>query len=100
MLLTTTHPCMQPRLTNAQLMQLQSEASALFHGQSSTAKDLQQQQPPSNKQQQGGGEALYWVAGKSVWRLAVALVVTYTVTLAIFPGVLAEDVASQELGDW
>lgn len=37
---------------------------------------------------------------RAVWRLSAALVVIYTVTLSIFPGVLAEDVKSQELGDW
>ena len=37
---------------------------------------------------------------REVWRLSAALVAIYSVTLAIFPGVLAEDVKSQELGDW
>ena len=82
------------------MVQLQSESSALFQGQSSSAEGAQQQPPQQHSAAAGTGEALYWVAGKSVWRLAAALVVTYTVTLAIFPGVLAEDVASQELGDW
>ncbi|GLC33587.1 hypothetical protein PLESTM_000088800 [Pleodorina starrii] len=34
------------------------------------------------------------------WPLCCSLFVTYTVTLSIFPGFLAEDVHSAELGDW
>ena len=77
-------------------MQLQSEASALFQGPAS-AVDAGQPQGPGEGVQ---SEPMYLTAAKCVWRLALALVVTYTVTLAIFPGVLAEDVASQALGDW
>ncbi|KAI8465416.1 MAG: hypothetical protein J3K34DRAFT_473490 [Monoraphidium minutum] len=35
-----------------------------------------------------------------VWRLAAAVALIYIVTLAIFPGVLAEDTRNVELGDW
>ncbi|KAG2494103.1 hypothetical protein HYH03_007742 [Edaphochlamys debaryana] len=34
------------------------------------------------------------------WRLCAAMVLVYAVTLSIFPGFLAEDVHSAELGDW
>lgn len=37
---------------------------------------------------------------KQIWQLSAALVMTYIVTLSIFPGVLAEDVHSAKLGSW
>ncbi|KIZ05098.1 nucleoside transporter, putative [Monoraphidium neglectum] len=36
----------------------------------------------------------------SVWRLALAIALIYVVTIAIFPGVLAEDSHNATLGDW
>lgn len=39
------------------------------------------------------------IFGKT-WHLGMALFLTYTVTLSIFPGFLAEDVSSETLGDW
>eukprot|EP00877_Chromochloris_zofingiensis_P005576 jgi/Chrzof1/15019/Cz09g24060.t1 len=35
-----------------------------------------------------------------VWKLGAAICVLYVVTLSIFPGFLAEDARSAELGDW
>lgn len=52
------------------------------------------------EQEEDMGVWLVVSALRSVWRLAAALVVIYSVTLAIFPGVLAEDVKSQQLGSW
>jgi equilibrative nucleoside transporter 1/2/3 len=37
---------------------------------------------------------------RAEWRLALALTFVYVVTLAIFPGALAEDAHSAALGDW
>ena len=45
-------------------------------------------------------EPLWWRAGCKICRLAISLVVIYTTTLSIFPGVLAEDVVAPALGDW
>lgn len=34
------------------------------------------------------------------WQSALAMVITYVITLSIFPGVLSEDIQSAELGSW
>ncbi|GAB4815688.1 hypothetical protein N2152v2_002734 [Parachlorella kessleri] len=47
-----------------------------------------------------GAHAEYEGALRLLWRLAASNVVIYTVTLSIFPGVLAEDVSSARLGSW
>eukprot|EP00798_Chlamydomonas_sp_ICE-L_P013705 gene13702-19597_t len=44
-------------------------------------------------------ESMKMVFGR-LWQLSFTLFLTYLVTLSIFPGVLAEDVSSQRLGDW
>ncbi|KAK9832590.1 hypothetical protein WJX81_002002 [Elliptochloris bilobata] len=38
--------------------------------------------------------------GRAMWVLAATIVLIYVVTLAIFPGVLAEDVSNSWLGSW
>ena len=38
--------------------------------------------------------------GRAVWILAATVVLVYVLTLAIFPGVLAEDVSNSALGSW
>lgn len=35
-----------------------------------------------------------------MWILAATVVLIYVLTLAIFPGVLAEDVSNSNLGSW
>jgi hypothetical protein len=42
---------------------------------------------------------LRWLLAR-VWRPSLSLFLLYVVTLSIFPGFLAEDVHSAELGDW
>lgn len=37
---------------------------------------------------------------RAVWILAATVVLIYVLTLAIFPGVLAEDVSNSNLGSW
>lgn len=37
---------------------------------------------------------------RAVWILAATVVLVYVLTLAIFPGVLAEDVSNSSLGSW
>ena len=37
---------------------------------------------------------------RAVWTLAATVVLIYVLTLAIFPGVLAEDVSNSSLGSW
>ena len=37
---------------------------------------------------------------RTVWILAATVVLIYVLTLAIFPGVLAEDVSNSNLGSW
>lgn len=42
----------------------------------------------------------YLYTAKAVWQPAASVCSVYTITLAIFPGFLAEDVTSQQLGSW
>lgn len=42
----------------------------------------------------------YWQVLWQVREFAGALILLYTITLSIFPGVLSEDLASQRLGSW
>lgn len=49
----------------------------------------------------GAGAAPGWRAClSSVWQLALSIMFIYVVTLAIFPGVLAEDTHHNAMGDW
>lgn len=42
----------------------------------------------------------YLYTAKAIWQPAASVCSVYTITLAIFPGFLAEDVSSQQLGSW
>lgn len=42
----------------------------------------------------------YLVTAKLIWQPALSVLLVYTITLAIFPGFLAEDVSSERLGSW
>lgn len=42
----------------------------------------------------------YLYTAKAIWQPAASVLSLYTITLAIFPGFLAEDVSSQHLGSW
>ena len=42
----------------------------------------------------------YLYTAKAIWQPAASVCSVYTITLAIFPGFLAEDVTSQQLGSW
>ena len=42
----------------------------------------------------------YVVTAKLIWQPALSVLLVYTITLAIFPGFLAEDVSSERLGSW
>ena len=42
----------------------------------------------------------YLYTAKAIWRPAASVCSVYTITIAIFPGFLAEDVSSQKLGSW
>lgn len=42
----------------------------------------------------------YLYTAKAIWQPAASVCCVYTITLAIFPGFLAEDVSSQQLGSW
>jgi hypothetical protein len=52
----------------------------------------------------GGGSTTQASSEPPVWRLvrgpALSMFMIYTITLAIFPGFLSEDVASAQLGSW
>ncbi|KAL4428588.1 hypothetical protein ABPG77_008900 [Micractinium sp. CCAP 211/92] len=105
----------QPRFETGTL-QPQVEASpdqALLHSQgqrtasnSSAAEWLHENWQGSRQQQhtvQGtalAGPSSAWTVFHILWRLAIANALIYTITLSIFPGVLAEDVHSAELGSW
>ena len=42
----------------------------------------------------------YLLTAKAIWQPALSVLLVYTITLAIFPGFLAEDVSSEGLGSW
>ena len=42
----------------------------------------------------------YLYTAKAIWQPAASVCSVYTITLAIFPGFLAEDVSSEQLGSW
>ena len=42
----------------------------------------------------------YLYTAKAIWQPATSVCSVYTITIAIFPGFLAEDVSSQNLGSW
>ncbi|DBA79274.1 TPA: hypothetical protein ACH3X2_007822 [Trebouxia sp. C0005] len=42
----------------------------------------------------------YMYTARAVWQPAASVCSVYTITLAIFPGFLAEDISSQQLGSW
>ena len=42
----------------------------------------------------------YLYTAKAIWQPAASVCSVYTITLAIFPGFLAEDISSQQLGSW
>lgn len=42
----------------------------------------------------------YLLTAKAIWQPALSVLLVYTITLAIFPGFLAEDVSSECLGSW
>ena len=42
----------------------------------------------------------YLLTAKAIWQPALSVLLVYTITLAIFPGFLAEDVSSERLGSW
>ncbi len=42
----------------------------------------------------------YLYTAKAIWQPAASVCSVYTITIAIFPGFLAEDVSSQQLGSW
>lgn len=48
----------------------------------------------------GRGPFDYLLTAKAIWQLALSVFLVYTITLAIFPGFLAEDVSSEHLGSW
>ena len=77
-------------------MQLSEESALQQQEGHSSAEDAR----ASSEGQTRPAEAAHWAAARRVWRLALALILVYTATLSIFPGVLAEDVTSPLLGDW
>ena len=42
----------------------------------------------------------YLYTARAIWQPAASVCSVYTITLAIFPGFLAEDISSQQLGSW
>ncbi|KAL4434383.1 hypothetical protein ABPG75_000824 [Micractinium tetrahymenae] len=64
------------------------------------AGQQQQQQYARAGQAAQAGALTAGAVFRMLWRLATANALIYTITLSIFPGVLAEDVHSAELGSW
>ncbi len=42
----------------------------------------------------------YMYTARAIWQPAASVCSVYTITIAIFPGFLAEDISSQQLGSW
>ena len=42
----------------------------------------------------------YLYTARTIWQPAASVCSVYTITIAIFPGFLAEDISSQQLGSW
>lgn len=42
----------------------------------------------------------YMYTARVIWQPAASVCSVYTITIAIFPGFLAEDISSQQLGSW
>ncbi|KAF5842221.1 nucleoside transporter-domain-containing protein [Dunaliella salina] len=59
--------------------------------------DLRQAAAPAQAEQR---VSLFRSCWKRLWPLCSGLLITYIVTLSIFPGFLAEDVENKVLGDW
>ena len=85
----------------APLYGLQEGTAYLIADRLSSDTELPSTAPSaSNLGDQAHQSFSYLYTAKAIWQPAASVCSVYTITLAIFPGFLAEDISSQQLGSW
>ena len=82
-----------------------TKSSSMIHAVAMQEEHTEEEYSEAQQELIGGfsqikAAPLVWRVARKLWHIICALVLTYVITLAIFPGFLVEDISSQALGDW